>query len=103
MWRELFTRATLPYTQLQPAIDPEWAHSSRQIPAFPRPLKSVLGRRARLLDRAAADLAAALSGVIHVSSQFELDEEFFCADGFHPSQMGYAVWGERLAEAIVRA
>jgi len=59
--------------------------------------------RARLLDRAAADLAAALSGVIHVSSLFELDKEFFCADGFHPSQMGYAAWGERLAEAIVRA
>jgi lysophospholipase L1-like esterase len=72
-------------------------------PAFPRPLNSVLGRRARLLDRAAADLAAALSGVIHVSSLFELDKEFFCADGFHPSQMGYAVWGERLAEAIVLA
>jgi lysophospholipase L1-like esterase len=72
-------------------------------PAFPRPLKSVLGRRARLLDRAAADLAAASSGVIHVSSQFELDDEFFCADGFHPSQMGYEAWGERLAEAIVRA
>jgi len=70
-------------------------------PALPQPLKHVLGRRAKLLDRASADLAAVLPRVIHVSSDFELDKEFFCADGFHPSELGYAEWGERLAEVIL--
>jgi lysophospholipase L1-like esterase len=71
------------------------------IPAFPQPLRSALGVRARLLDRAYSDLARTHSRVIHVSSQFKLDREFFCQDGFHPSESGYAAWGEQLAEAII--
>ncbi|MFP5261341.1 MAG: SGNH/GDSL hydrolase family protein [Blastocatellia bacterium] len=72
-------------------------------PALPRPLKSVLGQRARLLDRASVRIAAAMPGIIHVSSQFELTREFFCEDGFHPSEWGYAQWGRRLAEIIASA
>ena len=70
-------------------------------PAFPQPLRSILGMRSRLLDRAYCDLAKRLPNVIHVSSQFELGREFFCEDGFHPSQSGYAAWGDQLAEVIV--
>ena len=69
-------------------------------PALPQPMRFVLGQRARLLDRGSANLAAVLPRVIHVPSDFELDREFFCADGFHPSELGYAKWGERLAEVI---
>ncbi|HEX8091825.1 MAG TPA: SGNH/GDSL hydrolase family protein, partial [Blastocatellia bacterium] len=72
-------------------------------PALPRPLKSVLGERARLLDRASVRIAATMPGVIHVNSQFELTREFFCEDGFHPSEWGYAEWGRRLAEVIASA
>jgi lysophospholipase L1-like esterase len=72
-------------------------------PALPRPLKSVLGERARLLDRASVSIARTVPGIIHVNSQFELTREFFCEDGFHPSEWGYAQWGRRLAEVIASA
>ena len=71
-------------------------------PALPQPLKRVLGMRARLLDRASVSLAAVLPRVIHVPSDFELSREFFCDDGFHPSEPGYAQWGETLAEEILK-
>jgi len=70
-------------------------------PAIPQPLKYVLGVRARLLDRGSASLAAILPRVIHVSSDVELDRSFFCADGFHPSERGYAEWGDFLAEVML--
>lgn len=70
-------------------------------PALPQPLKYFLGMRAKSLDRASADLAAGSTRVVHMPSDIELDKEFFCADGFHPSPLGYAKWGERLAEVIL--
>ncbi|MEN3330993.1 MAG: hypothetical protein V7641_358 [Blastocatellia bacterium] len=70
------------------------------VPAFPRPLKTILGKRAKLLDKASSHIAGAIPRVIHVSSQFELNRDFFCEDGFHPSESGYAQWGKLLAEVI---
>ncbi len=72
-------------------------------PALPRPLKTILGQRARLLDTASSQIAKTIPGVIHVSSQFTLSEEFFCEDGFHPSEWGYAQWGKLLAGVIASA
>lgn len=69
-------------------------------PALPQPLRRVLGLRARQLDRASVNLAEVLPRVIHVPSDFELNREFFCEDGFHPSELGYAQWGTTLAEVI---
>lgn len=71
-------------------------------PALPQPLRRVLGMRARLLDRASVDLAELLPRVVHVPSDFELSREFFCDDGFHPSEFGYEQWGKTLAEEILR-
>jgi lysophospholipase L1-like esterase len=70
-------------------------------PALPQPLKYVLGARAKVLDRASANLAAVSTRVVHIPSDFDLEIEFFCTDGFHPSPLGYAKWGERLAEVIL--
>lgn len=73
----------------------------QHFPALPQPLRWILGLRARLLDRGSVKLAAVLPRVIHVPSDFELAREWFCADGFHPSEPGYAEWGERLADVIL--
>ena len=67
-------------------------------PALPRPLSFVLGARASVLDKASGRLAARLSRVIHVPFQIEGGRELFCADGFHPSELGYKLWGAQLAE-----
>ena len=56
-----------------------------------------------MLDQAAIHLAQRLPGVLHVTTQFKLEREMFCQDGFHPSQLGYARWGEQLAEMIVKS
>jgi lysophospholipase L1-like esterase len=67
-------------------------------PALSRPLSFVLGARARVLDTATAKLAARLSRLVHVPFEIDGGRELFCADGFHPSELGYKLWGEQLGE-----
>lgn len=71
-------------------------------PALPAPLRHVLGLRARVLDRAAVGWVAGQKGVLHVP-HFQVDAAdvpvMFCADRFHPSELGYARWGAALAAA----
>ncbi|HYR06179.1 MAG TPA: SGNH/GDSL hydrolase family protein [Longimicrobium sp.] len=74
-------------------------------PALPRPLRSVLGLRAAVLDRAAARLAGEMDAVRHVPVPLPPGavDAFFCADRFHPSPYGYALWGEALGRAAAAA
>ncbi len=70
-------------------------------PGLPQPLRGVLGLRAAVLDRAAARLAAQMDAVRHVSVPLPPGavDDFFCADRFHPSPYGYALWGAELGHA----
>ena len=71
-------------------------------PAFPAPLRHVLGLRARVLDRAAIRWATGHAGVTHMPHLTTPPgdvPEMFCADRFHPSALGYARWGAALAAA----
>jgi lysophospholipase L1-like esterase len=72
-----------------------------RFPGLPQPLRGVLGLRARLLDRAAARMAAAMEGVHHVSVPLPAAEvdAFFCGDRIHPSPRGYAQIGAVLGRA----
>ena len=73
----------------------------QHFPALPQPLAGMLGLRARMLDAAAADVAAARSDVVHVPMAFDgRFQELFCHDGFHPSARGHRQWAEQLAEVI---
>jgi len=69
-------------------------------PALPQPLRAVLGARARRLDAALARLPARVAGVAHAGLWVHPAPDLFCADGFHPSEGGYAVIGQRLAEEL---
>jgi lysophospholipase L1-like esterase len=69
-------------------------------PALPQPLRAVLGARARLLDDAQARLPSRLAGVAHAPMWVDPAPHLFCSDGFHPSEAGYAVIGERLAREL---
>jgi lysophospholipase L1-like esterase len=71
-----------------------------QFPAFPRRLGAYLGQHARLLDQAAAELAAQLPDVAHAPMNGALQITDFCADRFHPSAAGYATWGEYLSRFV---
>lgn len=69
-------------------------------PALPQPLRAVLGARARRLDAALARLPARLPALRHVPMRLDPSAHLFCEDGFHPSEAGYAIWGERIGEEV---
>jgi len=69
-------------------------------PALPQPLRAVLGARARRLDAALARLPARLPALRHVPMRLDPARHLFCDDGFHPSEAGYAIWGERMGEVL---
>jgi lysophospholipase L1-like esterase len=73
-------------------------------PALRQPLGFVLGARSATLDHASAQIATRLEGVIHVPFKIEKERsrELFCQDGFHPSELGYSLWAEQLAEALAK-
>jgi len=71
-----------------------------RFPALPRPLRWTLGLRARELDRRARELAATMTDVYHVPFTPADEPDLFAADGYHPSERGYALWGEILAHAV---
>ena len=74
-------------------------------PGLPQPLRGVLGLRAAVLDRAAARLAVQMDAVRNVSVPLPAGavDDFFCADRFHPSPHGYALWGAALGRAAAQA
>ena len=73
-------------------------------PLLPKPLSLALGARSAALGQASIRLSQRMPRVIHVP--FQIDQEravdLFCADGFHPSELGYTEWAEQLADAFVR-
>ena len=73
-------------------------------PALPWPLSLALGARSAFLGEASVDLVKQLQGVVYVPFQIEGKgrTDLFCADGFHPSELGYKQWAEQLAAAYAR-
>jgi lysophospholipase L1-like esterase len=71
-------------------------------PALPQPLSTVLGARSAALGQATVSLAKKMKRVVHVPFQIEKERclDLFCADGFHPSELGYRLWAEHLADAF---
>jgi lysophospholipase L1-like esterase len=69
--------------------------------ALPWLLRCLLGLRARLLDgelrRISAQEQAQYAGL-----ELQFADDYLARDGYHPSALGYRVWGEGLAEAITR-
>lgn len=68
-------------------------------PALPWPLRPLLGLRAKTLDAAAARVATAAPGVVHVPMpRIEgAAESVYATDRFHPGAAGYALWAAGLA------
>lgn len=75
-----------------------------RFPALPEPLRSVIGARARRLDRVLHEVATAHGpDVLHLQLPFdELDAQAMASDGFHPGPPVYAAWAAQIAAAIDR-
>ncbi|MCH8478169.1 MAG: SGNH/GDSL hydrolase family protein [Wenzhouxiangella sp.] len=74
----------------------------QRFPLLPEPLALILGLRSRLLDQAAADLAASLEQVYHAPLPLDAESPaLFCEDGFHPNVEGHCQWAEQLVGFVV--
>ena len=71
-----------------------------QFPRIHWPLNRVLGLRARALHLSAADLVDDAAVGAYLPLQFDDAACLFAGDGFHPSDLGYRVWGQQLASRI---
>ncbi|MNF60969.1 hypothetical protein D3C84_425960 [compost metagenome] len=68
--------------------------------ALPWLLRQLLGWRAQLLDRQLHELAER-EGLGCCATRLEMRAGFLALDGYHPSTLGYRVWGESLADWFV--
>ncbi|MDG9853240.1 SGNH/GDSL hydrolase family protein [Pseudomonas nitroreducens] len=68
--------------------------------ALPWLLRQLIGWRAALLDRQLRSLALA-QGAGYCGVSLEMQPQFLAIDGYHPSALGYQVWGEHLAQWLV--
>jgi lysophospholipase L1-like esterase len=74
-----------------------------RFPLLPQPLRAVLGLRAGILDEAARQVVAHHPRVIHVPIPITPHPDTFSADGYHPSEAGYATYGRIMAKGIAGA
>jgi lysophospholipase L1-like esterase len=70
-------------------------------PGIPQPLRFVLGRRARTMDRVTRQVAAACrASYVAIDVPSAGSGRLFASDGFHPSETGYREWARLLAGAV---
>jgi lysophospholipase L1-like esterase len=69
-------------------------------PLLPQPLRAALGFRAGELDRVAREVVNEHPRGIYVPIEFETSPEPFSADGYHPSEASYTIFGETMAGCI---
>ena len=77
-------------------------------PAFPAPLRQLMGWRSRQLARLQGMAVRLSDGVVvdlgvQTATVFRADRGTFCHDGYHPSADGYRVWAHALLPAVVEA
>lgn len=66
-------------------------------PALPRPLRTILGWRARALQAAVEDLPRRLARVVVERITIAIGPELFAVDGFHPNEQAHKLWAAELA------
>jgi lysophospholipase L1-like esterase len=72
-----------------------------RVPAIPQPLRFVLGRRARAMDRVMRQVSADCGATyVPIDGAITRDAGLFAPDGFHPSEAGYRAWTQVLASAV---
>ncbi len=72
----------------------------RSFPLIPQPLRRLIGFRGETLDAVTRAVVRECPGVFHVEVEFEMSDDSFCADGFHPSEKSYVVFGEAMTDCL---
>ncbi len=73
----------------------------QRFPLLPRPLRTVIGLRAAILDQIALREIARHPNAVHLPLKFEARPQDFSGDGYHPSEQSYTVLGQWVADAIL--
>ena len=69
-------------------------------PLLPQPLRWVLGQQAARLDQSMAEFATSSADTSHLPLDMPIEPDMAAEDGYHPSELAYAFWAERLGEHI---
>ena len=69
-------------------------------PLLPQPLRTLMGIRGETLDIACRRVVARYPRVVHVPLAFDPHPDSFSADGYHPSEHGYQLFGEGVANLL---
>ncbi len=69
-------------------------------PLLPKPLRYLLGMRAKSLDVVTEQEVSRRHNVLFVTTSFDPGPGRFSADGYHPSPASYREWGEALADLM---
>ena len=77
-------------------VPPMWGFT-----LLPRPLRTVLGARARQLEAERIRVADVYPDVTALVTDFPLDTELLAEDGYHPGPAACAMWGNDLAVQVL--
>lgn len=69
-------------------------------PLLPQPLRFASGQRGKAFDDAARRVIERFPQAMHIPIEFGTSTDRFSADGFHPSESSYALFGGVIAERI---
>ena len=67
-------------------------------PLLPQPLRGLMALRGRHFDRLLARRLSRHPRALHVPVHIPRDAALFCEDGFHPSEEGYGLLGQGMAD-----
>lgn len=73
-----------------------------EFPLLPQPLRATFGMRARALDGVVRKVVEKRPNSVHMPVDFEPSPQKFAPDGYHPSEEGYAEFGQYMAEGLLR-
>jgi lysophospholipase L1-like esterase len=72
-------------------------------PLLPQPLRALFGLRGKTFDRAAWKMVSRYPWAVYVTLDFDPTPDKFSADGYHPSEASYRMFGQMMADRIVPA
>ena len=72
-------------------------------PLLPQPLRALFGLRGKTFDRAAWKMVSLYPWAVYVALDFNPTPDKFSADGYHPSEASYTMFGQMMADRIAPA
>lgn len=70
----------------------------RYFPSLPEPTRSILALRADALELSSKQLADGIRNLKYAELEALPGAEYYCIDGFHPSEQGYGLWARKLVD-----